>query len=411
MLGIVAGDYCAGCIYIYRLIYTGICISELAPARHVNDNFIPGQNALFHDGVDSRVSITVVVFILRCHCGDDGLFRRSKGPTRSGVIVVDSVASGILTGFRSLHLGGAVTNDGNLPAVFIYSRNILALRNLPSNQAIARTAGRTKGKFSPIGDSIGLLGDRQGILCPEGNLERNLNLFYLIVAASLIDDNHFRWIPLGTYVLVIDITHRIFSVQQDGLIIFVRDCDLWLLESAVVQIGIVRQCNLRRDLLAQDFYVRDQRWPDSVIILGALHLVPDGVISGICPGWNRFGVGTCCACRKQNLYPIAHRHLAQRARCDQRLGTAVENGFCRGRGLRKRVKRVNFFDCQHNRHTDSALKVIHRRETDYHVIRPRVGGQTFGVGGIICTRYFVGILEVAPQTIWVLNIDRYLREC
>ena len=163
---IFAGNRCARYIYGHRFIHPGVRTVKGA-GQSGNDNLIPRQNALFHNGMDSGVRIGVIGFIIRRHGGGDGLLTRGERPGGGGVLIVDHTGVRVLAGFGRFHRGLSIANDGDLSAL-VHRRHVRAVNrdDLPSDKAVARAAGRTQDKLIPVGDRVGLFGDGQGLLGP-----------------------------------------------------------------------------------------------------------------------------------------------------------------------------------------------------------------------------------------------------
>ena len=162
-----------------------------------------------------------------------------KRPGRNRVLIVDQAAIRVRAGFGRFHRGRTVANDGDLSAVWVHRRNVRTAGNLPGDIAIARTAGGFQGKLVSVDDGIGLVVDGQRLLGPGGNLERNFNLFNVIVAVWLIGNNHLCRVILGTHVLIVDILHLVLSVQQDSHMIRILDRNRRFFPSTVIQVFVL----------------------------------------------------------------------------------------------------------------------------------------------------------------------------
>ena len=167
MFRIFAGNRFARYIYGHRFIHTGVFVFKGA-GQTFNIDDIPRQNALFHNSMDSGVRIGVIEFIIRRHGGGDGLLTRGKRPGCDGILVIGHAGHGVLAGFGGSHRGITITDDGDLSTVLVHRCHVLAVNryDLPGDEAVARTAGRTQSKLISVNDGIGLFGDGQGFLGP-----------------------------------------------------------------------------------------------------------------------------------------------------------------------------------------------------------------------------------------------------
>ena len=199
----------------------------------------------------------------------------------------------------------------------------------------------------------------------------------------------------SAYVPVVHVLKLVLGFRQDGFQLPVLDRDLGLLMPAVIQVCILGQGDIRRDLLALDFHVTDLGGTDGSIVVRHLYLVPDRVIPRVGAGGDGGGVSTIFSRCKFDLQAVRYRCGVQRARSNQLLLRAVVNRLHGGGG---RDDRADLADGQRERIADSGLKVLHFREADNHVIGARVGGQAILVTGIALL--FVGILEILLQIIF-----------
>ena len=110
------------------------------------------------------------------------------------------------------------------------------LYDLPGDKAVARAAGGTQRKLASVNDRTGLVGDRQGLLGPQGDFEGDLHPPNVIVAARFIRNDHLCRVILGAHIPVIDILHLILGIQQDGLMVHILDCDRGPLIPTVIQV-------------------------------------------------------------------------------------------------------------------------------------------------------------------------------
>ena len=412
---IIAGDLRARYIYGHRFIHPGIFIIKGA-GQTFNLDDIPGQNTLLHNSVDRGGIIAVIVLILRRHSGGDGLLTRSKRPGRGGVRIVGLASLGVRAGFGGFHRGFSIANDGDLSAVWAHRCHGRAVNryDLPGDKAVTRTSKRFQSKTIPVGDGIGLFGDRQGRLLPEGNFKGDLNRCNVIVAARFIGNDCFCRITLGAHVPIVDIRHLVLGVRQNGRGVHARilDRDRRLLILVIVLEAILRQGNHGRDRLAQDFHAADLRrirsWFD-VVAGQPDHFVPDRVVSPRAgSGGNCDRVGTVFIYRKLDFQAVCHRHRFQRTPGDQLLGGTVIGWLGGGRG---RVDWVDWMDHQRNGLTGGRLIVRPFRECDHNVISTGVGGQAVCVGiGVP-----LGLVRIPKPVVQVhtgrrLYIDDYRRQ-
>ena len=402
---IFAGDVSRACIHPHRFIRTGIFIVKGA-GQAGNDNLILGQDALFYICVDRGVRIAVIVLILRRHDGGDGLLLRGEGQEGDRVLIVGQAGDRVRAGFGGLDSEFTMANDLNLPAVLAYRCHGLAVNryDLPSDKAIAGTAGRTQSKLIPIGKSVGLVGDGKCRLLPEGDFEGNLMPYNVIVSARFIGNDYLCRLTRSTHVPVVFIGHVVLACRQDG--IAVLDCDRRLFPVAVILVLCLGQLHYGRDLFAQDFHVGDLGgiWVDSKVVVRYLYCVPDMVLPRVGADGDGGGVGTVFVCRKFDLQAVIHRHRDQRARSHQVLGGAVVSRRGGGGG---RVNGADFADCQRDGLAGGRLVVRPLRECNHNVISTGVSGQAVCVGAAapLCP---VGILEPVVQVLRGRYIDLYV---
>ena len=210
----------------------------------------------------------------------------------------------------------------------------------------------------------------------------------------------------SAYVPVVHVLKLVLGFRQDGFQLPVLDRDLGLLIPTVIQVCILGQGDIRRDLLALDFHVTDLGGTDGSIVVRHLYLVPDLVIPRVGAGGDGGGVSTIFSRCKFDFQAVRYRCGVQRARSNQLLLRAVVNRLHGGGG---RDDRADLADGQRERITDSRLKVLHFREADNNVIGARVSGQTVRVIGIALL--FVGILEEFLQIVYFrFDIDYHRRE-
>ena len=132
-------------------------------------------------------------------------------------------------------------------------------------------------------------------------MEGDLNVREVIVSARFIGNDHFCRIIRSAYVPIVHVLKLVLGFRQDGFQLLVLDRDLGLLIPIVIQVCILGQGDIRRDLLALDFHVGDLSGIDGSIVVRHLYLVPDLVIPCVGAFRDIGGVGTVFICRKLDL--------------------------------------------------------------------------------------------------------------